>query len=749
MALPENFRSTPELVGFYNRLFSRVFVPAAEQAADERFVRFLPEDEQAPGGTREPGDPRPVEMLDCRDLAPEEAKLKVAAWRALEAEALAGHLASLIGPELAPGDIVLLFRRLTQVQVYEEALGRAGLPYYTVRGSGFYACQEVRDLACALGVLVDPQDSVALLGFLRSPLVGLSDEALLALAWPQPDESRSLSLALLSRAELPSWLGREQQERWGRARDLVLGLKPLARRMKPAELIEQVLAKSDLSAVHLGGPGGEQRLANLRKLLESAREPEYTRPGGMDGFVQRLRGLVDDPPQDPQAPLSGEKAQVIRLMSVHQAKGLQFPVVVLADLAGRPGGSHGEPPPGPGGVISPKALEPASGAALESPIHIRLREQAKAGEDAETARLLYVACTRARDRLIFCLNGNRSQGEWGKWVQELVVDDPGVRVVAAGAGQGEAGPERLAPAAAWPGWLPPEPGPREAEGREIAARALNPDRPAKARVREAVTSLGNWFDCPRKYVFTRVLGLDTAEVLKLAGQGAGGSGDAVQLGSLVHSALEHLDFGAGPAGMDSALDAALGENGFDPDLKPEALDVLSHFWDTKLAEYIIQEPVPLILREQGFRLHLAPDDTGLEVELIGTMDLALVWGDGRSFIVDYKVTDKLDINKYVYQLGLYALAMSKALPEAPELPWAAICALNPQGADFREVRFSPEDLAFWEEKLRAAARGIAALGPGVLPGDLPPAGADKCAACVLADLCDPDASRAAKHDVIY
>lgn len=744
VALAENFRSVPGLVDFYNRLFSQVFVPDDEQAADQRFVRFLPEDQQQPGGTQEPGNPQPVEVLDCRNLAEEGNKLKVAAWRALEAEALAGHLAALIGPDLGPGDIVLLFRRLTQVQVYEEAMGQAGLPYYTVRGSGFYACQEVRDMACALGVLVDPEDSVALLGLLRSPLVGLSDEALLALAWPQPDTQRPLSQALLSRAELPAWLGDDQQERWAKALDMVRELMPLARRMKPAELIERVLARSDLSAVHLGGPGGEQRLANLRKLLETAREPEFTRPGGMDGFVQSLRQMVDNPPQDPQAPLSGEKAQVIRLMSVHQAKGLQFPVVVLADLAGRPGGNPGEPPPGPGGMISPKALEALSGALLESPIHISLKNQAKAGEAAETARLFYVACTRARDRLIFCLNGNRSQGEWGKWVRDLVLDDPAVRAALAQTGQGQAGQAKEAPAAAWPGWLPAEPGPREEQGREIAERAMAPAWPPKAQVREAVTSLGNWFDCPRKYVFTRVLGLDTAEVMRLAGQGAGGSGSAVQLGSLVHSALENTDFAAGPPGLEAALEAAIGSDGFDPGLKTEASGILSHFWNTELAEYITQEPIPLILREQGFRLLLPSDASNPAMELIGQMDLALVWGDGRSLIVDYKVTDKLDINKYIYQLRLYALAMSKALPNAPELPRTAIFALSRQGAQLVEDRYGPEDLVYWEDQVRTAAREIAALQPRVLPGDLPAADPDQCADCVLAGLCDPDASRTVK-----
>jgi hypothetical protein len=196
-----------------------------------------------------------------------------------------------------------------------------------------------------------------------------------------------------------------------------------------------------------------------------------------------------------------------------------------------------------------------------------------------------------------------------------------------------------------------------------------------------------------------------------------------------------MDFAAGPDGVEQAVDLALGRDGFDPSMSQAAIKVLGHFWNTDLAKYILNEPRPIDFREQGFRLNLPGDDAAVSLELIGQMDLALVWPDGRSLVVDYKVTDKLDINKYVYQLGLYALAMSKVLPGAGQTPGTAICVLNQQGAELVSHSFSEQDLAFWEREALRAAQGMARINAVTDPRSLEPPVPERCGDCVLASLC--------------
>ncbi|MCA1990007.1 MAG: UvrD-helicase domain-containing protein, partial [Desulfarculus sp.] len=338
-ALPHNYRSRPELVEFFNRLFPAVFSgDDLEDEAPGAFVHWADHDQQTAKASYDPTSQPVLEVLEISSLAPEKDKLPLATWRRLEARNLAAHLEKLLASGARPGDIALLFRKLSQVDIYEQALREAGLDFYTVRGRGFYACQEIGDLLLGLRTALDPADDLALAGWLRSPGVGLSDEALIWLAQPAPGPALGLNRALAQGLELPDWLGPEQAEAWRAARRSLGRLRPLARRLTPAELVEELLTAGDLVPLLAGGAGGEQKIANLRKLMESARAAGQ---GGVEGFVRDLQALVDSPPDDAQAPLLGEGADVIRLMTIHQAKGLEFPIVVLPDLDSPPGGGGG------------------------------------------------------------------------------------------------------------------------------------------------------------------------------------------------------------------------------------------------------------------------------------------------------------------------------------------------------------------------------------------------------------------------
>ncbi|BEQ14981.1 UvrD-helicase domain-containing protein [Desulfoferula mesophila] len=724
-----NWRSHPALVEFFNRLFAQVLVPGeGQEHAPQAYVEFTEQDRQEPAGRKAgQADEVVVELVDCRSLLTED-KPSADAQRAVEARALAAYLRRLFEEgRYHPGQVAVLLRKLTQVGVYEEALRAAGIDFYTVRGRGFFECLEVSDVAHALRAMLDPSDEIALAAWLRSPLVGLSDESLLALAHPSPPRRAGLAAGMRGGAPLPDWCGREQQALLQGARRTLDRLAPLARRLHPAELISLLLEESDLLPVLLGTGAGEQKAANLRKLLETARQPGGVLAGGTEAFARGLAGLVAQPPQDPQAPLLGEEARVVRLMSVHQAKGLEFPVVVLPDLAGRGGGQNAPPDLGPHGELALAPPDPDTGASAKPPLQERLRKRDQARGEAEEARKFYVACTRAEDRLVLLLSpgGTQSKG-WDPWGRELAAADPASRTIDAATLPlaGAEGPQ--APADAWPEGLPPEAGPEREAAAAILARIERPAAPL-GLVRESVSGLENYLTCPRLYVLTQRLGLDTA-LLPRSGPARDGLGRAVELGSLVHRLMEVTDFGQGPAG----LQAAMASLEHDPDLASQALALAARLWDTGLPAELAGALE--LGRELPFCLRLPEADGGPALEIIGEIDLAARLETGW-LVADYKVSHKADPAPYRDQMALYALALHRGQGGEGPAPRCCLAFLSAQGAKLVWLDFTPDDLAVMEQRVRAAARGIAGLGPQPDPTALEPGPGCDPAACPVADLC--------------
>ena len=713
--LPENFRSARELVDFFNRVFKQIFATGSlRERHAGAYLTFSPQEEQKAAKEVPPLAGGAVQVL----AVPGDPDWPVAQWRQVEAKALARLIQRLKDQGVAPGDMVILLRRLTQVAVYENCLRAAGIEHYTVRGRGFFDCREVADLSLALRALLDPGDDLALAGWLRSPLVGLSDETLLALRGVE-ERPQSLGRALGQAVELPDWLEPSQQERWGAACALYCRLSPLARRLQPAELIEQVVRASSLDALLMALPDGEQRLANLRKLIELAREPQGPLAGGMEAFSQGLAALVASPPNDPQAPLAGEEAHVVRLMTVHQAKGLQFPVVILPDLAGAPGGSGGLPPPGPSGVVSLAPFNPLTGKRPAHQVLAALREREKARQEAEEARVFYVACTRAIKGLILVLNQCKRQGAWGVWTRDILAGDPGAALLEPP--DGEAAPSASAPTLReqWDGVMPPDPGPRATEGAALVERCSAGAGLAPWWVRESVSGLEDWLACPRRYGFTRLLGLDTAALARPGGWDAGPASEspAAQLGSLVHQVLEKADYSLGQSGLAPLAVALAGEDR--PNLAAQVSELAGQFWRTGLPDLLAGITEPPILREQGFRLVLEhPGGGGLELR--GEFDLLFFDAQLPGWrLVDYKVTPKLHPEEYRHQMAIYALALWRMQGRTGQAPRAQLCQLQAGQGTLVDIPLDAGYLDELETRLLRAARDIAALPAGQDPLDLP------------------------------
>ncbi|HEY2155626.1 MAG TPA: UvrD-helicase domain-containing protein [Isosphaeraceae bacterium] len=409
LRLTENFRSRRGVIDFVNALFADAFpeYEPIEAAGPDVLDETIPSVVFAWP---------PPEEVDAPKTSARRTLRKD--QRQLEAARLARLVRSWIDegrPVRAPEtgeprpmrahDVAFLFRTLNDSSAYERALAEEGLDYYVVGGSAFYAQGEVQDVINVLAVIDDPHDSVALAGALRGPFFGLSDEALFWLSTVRRDDLFA-GLAQFDGATTPD-LAPDDRAPARRAFELLTRWRSLKDREPIARLLERVLAESGFEAAILGEWLGDRKRANARKLVRMARA--FDEPGrfALADFVARLRADLNSPPREEQAATTGELGEVVRLMTVHKAKGLEFPVVILPDLDRKVDGARGSlalhPELGP--VLKVKADvgdDEEVRASLGWLVHRRIAE---AEEAAEALRVLYVATTRARDLLVLSTSG--------------------------------------------------------------------------------------------------------------------------------------------------------------------------------------------------------------------------------------------------------------------------------------------------------------------------------------------------------
>jgi ATP-dependent helicase/nuclease subunit A len=314
-------------------------------------------------------------------------------WAA--AVGLARHMSELqTAGQIEWQDVALLFRASTAFGIYEDALERAGIPFVTVAGRGFYDRPEIRDLLNVLAAIADPSDDLAMAGLLRSPSMGLSDAALYRLRWGGNGERRPFWTTLKHLSGLDG-LEEEDRLRAESARRIVATLHDQTGRVPVAHLLKAYLDMTHYRAALRLVAGGERLRRNIDKLLGDAYGSELV---SVAEFLEYVAVLRDAGVRESEAPT--EAGGAVQLMTIHKAKGLEFPVVILADAGYTPGPRS-----------EPFYLDQELGLLLHlsdgdaQPAAYRLGAWREGEQQAaEERRLLYVAATRAREKLI--LSGN-------------------------------------------------------------------------------------------------------------------------------------------------------------------------------------------------------------------------------------------------------------------------------------------------------------------------------------------------------
>jgi ATP-dependent exoDNAse (exonuclease V) beta subunit len=738
--LAHNFRSGEELLDVLNGAFAPVlgerFAPLIAGTRDEvpeRPLRLFDPDPVS-------GDP-PVELLvtdqqGWDDLEREVGLVALAPqiWRRAEARLVAHRLRAEVDDGRRPGDVVVLVRATASLRLLEQALEEQGLPTYVVGGRGYWSQEQVRDGVAYLSALANPRAEESLLAVLASPFCGVATDALVLLA----EAGREVGLwPALRAADGADWLAAlptpERERLLGFAR-FFAAERAQAERLPAEVLLERAIVATGYDLAVLARAGGERRLANLRKLMRLAREYEGAEGRDLRGFLEFAVTQDLREAREGEAALESDGLDAVRLMTIHRAKGLEFPVVCVADLGRAAGGSRERLLIGRDGSVGLK-LAPIGGGELVPALDWqRLADEELAAEAEEERRLFYVATTRARERLI--LSGGVDCDRWPEprpggppldWIARALTDDPRAvfsvpetvverrfddrparlrcalnapatldvvlpRPALAPAGRARAG----APATA----LPDAP----------AVLPAAPARPRPAPQRLSYSSLGAYARCGYRFYLERFLRLPRVTPPRDPDEEPAAPALApTTRGSIVHRLLEDLDF-ARPSTPDPETVHALASE-FDVALTDaEVADIRS------LVEAFASSPLCARLaaarrtrREAPFAFGL---DTGGGGPLVnGFLDAAAVEPDGGVLIVDYK-SDRLEgatpqevvDRDYATQRVVYALA---ALRDGAPRAEVAYCFLERPGEPVRRA-FSAAEAPALTEHLDRLARGVLA-----------------------------------------
>lgn len=389
--LAHNYRTVAPVLELGNRVFQCVFTVPDPQPHDA-----CPQDMIA--GSSAAPILKPVELHFLpkpKHGKPDEDAARVR--RDDEAEFIAKRVEALRDEGVPLRDIAILVRRGTRNWEYRGAFARHDLSLLVLGEAGLFSTQEGQDCLNLLRALANPGDDIAMLGLLRSPLAGLSDRYLTELAL-RHDRRQSILARLQADAAAAPPEARTFLARFA-------ALRERAGRDAPALLLTEALAQCGYALAVGCGFDAEQRLGNIDRIVEVVRETQQEFPALALLVRELLNRLEAGDGESQGTPESG--ADGVRLLTVHKAKGLEFPVVIVPDLAATPGG-------GGGGVIRcwPVAPDQPLGLWLRSTeeeslgdsqcdlyAHLASKDHAARAE-AEERRILYVAWTRAKSRLI-------------------------------------------------------------------------------------------------------------------------------------------------------------------------------------------------------------------------------------------------------------------------------------------------------------------------------------------------------------
>ena len=674
LAIRQNFRTTPPVVGWVNNVFAGVFDDDQEEGRQPGYQWVEPYRPDAEGARiavllgREYGSAAGESDAARRDEARAIAALLVemhgpdaARWRVQDRDPVAAGPASahpaaegasaLEGAAAAEplrdprwGDVALLFRATTSLETYEQALREAGVPYRVDGGKSYFERREVADALLCLRAADDPSDGPALYGALHSSLFGFSDDDLF-LFWAAGGRF-DLFAAQYQPAGHDSVVA---------ALGTLRALHERCRECEPYELAaELVRLAHGAEFLASTGEGAAQAIANLEKLVERARAFSGAGGGGLGSFLAWAAEAGDAAGE--QESQVDDEGDVVHILTIHKAKGLEYPIVVVVGGALAGSGGGGEPIVDRSArrlAIKLKAELPGAVARdLEPQAYAALNAREKEMSASESRRLLYVATTRARDRLVLSCFG------------KLIKKD------------GDPTSALLGPAAeALPDLPPVAPAEEAEEGGMLILPPREPevlsDRTAAPDAAAMIAARGDWnaareallAEASRPARATSPSGLEHVdEEVRNGGPGApAGRARALALGSAVHAVMELCDL-RDEASIEPTAAAVTTDLGR-PDLAGKAAELARACWRSAPVR-----AAATALADDRDAVHRELPIGALVEGAIVTGAVDLLYRDGGEWVVvDYKTDRDADEStlreRYSPQGAAYAVAIEAATGE--------------------------------------------------------------------------------------
>ncbi len=729
--LPDNFRSLPPLIQFYNLIFQRIF------SGESRFdVDF------SPLAAARPGEEIPARM-ELRLLTVTDGTV-VSEAAAFQIREMAETIRQLVTPRATAGkktppyrfaDIAVLVRDRRRLPEMERIFSRLNIPYEIVKGKGFYQKQEVLDIFSLLKAVADPEDSFSLVAALRTPYVGLSDEGLFFLSqFSAAKFSDKLEPAFrylstkdvtLFRSEFQSFLARQNEKpafsehdfqtlqflrgHWSRWQNTALqGNFTL--------LLNDLIVTLNIAAVMARGEGGAQKIANLRKLAEHAYQFQQKSSGRVADFLEALQNLIEGTTDEGEALPPESRENRVQIMTIHAAKGQEFPIVLLPFMENIGSDKNRFYSDKRAGLLIPGN----SGALKNLFIFNYFKYLSQLERLSEEKRLFYVAATRARDQIYFM--GAREEGSELpecslKWLLDALGGENGLTTERAKQIYRDYGlkvvvktPELILPTGF--SSFPPQPTavsavPHPSEAVLTYSQKVRAPWP---RMEYSATQLMIFRENPDRYIRhfyfrdtgqkpSREDGGEGAFEIELPSDG----GRGLIWGSLLHRVLEnfHLrDENAEAAAIRQAIQQYQIPQSDSGLFEKEIRTILKRFRATKLGKFLLKTE-----QRSEVRASLKLEDA----TLVGVFDRLFRNEEGMWEVLDFKTNRvarsglKSLVEKYRRQMEYYGLLLSRLFPGQNSFP-VRLFFLDPM-QEFRFV-FREKHLAEIAADLRNTLKSI-------------------------------------------
>jgi ATP-dependent helicase/nuclease subunit A len=545
-------------------------------------------------------------------------KQSAAAYRHNQAEYIAKWIAENAGVLQLEGgrlldykDIAILMRTSNSFNIFTDALKRHGVKYTVEEDRNFYTAQEIIDFINLLTLLETPSDKNALAGVLRSPLGGFTDNEIYKIF-------KSGFTDIFARRAAPEF------ERAARFYKTLAGLSALAGRVTLGELIHKILSETLFTELTQRAYNGEQTVSNINKFAAAVAAETAQNPLSLGQLLLNLKETRAAGRGEGESPLADEMQSAVSVMTIHKSKGLEFPVVFLADifrLETNKSNAHGY-----SWFHNMHGLR--AGAFADANLAF-LDIQSLWHGRSEEARILYVALTRAKEKLFIV-----GQDEEPKKTAARRLINCGVWPEA---GCGEIN-LKLPVEVTYQNFAPPEDFIYTVRASAAsAAQKIDAGWPAVWAARE------------KKYseICADKIFISPSSLTARTTPQSGGNEDALALGDLCHKTLELWDFKTDITAADikaaaSALEAAPAEN-----IIEEAQNIFNKFngseaFKTLAAAEVIAKEMPFTFLDGGKIIN-------------GVMDLVIKRG-GDILVFDYKTDKKLNTANYKPQLDAYARA---------------------------------------------------------------------------------------------